>query len=131
MTKEDALNSFWSFFGITAKMEDAIPDRDKNPLPYPYISYEVATGDFSSGPIYLTGTIWDRNTDGYSASEFLDRKAKQVSSLLGRGGLFFNYDGGTMRITRGSPFTNRGGDPNDRAVRRCTINIVVEFWSEN
>ena len=128
MTKEEALHAFWSFFGVPAVMESSVPDS-KNPLPFPYIAYEVATGDYDSGPVYLTGTIWDRNKDGYSASDAMNRKAQAISSIIGRNGLYFQYDGGTMRITRGSPFTNYGGDPSDEAVRRCTINIVVEFWS--
>lgn len=129
-TKSDALQEFWSSFGLRAMNEYAVPSKGDadGGEPFPYITYQEESDSFDSRCV-LTASVWDKMGNGYNADRKNHEKAEDISKTIGRGGVWLNYDGGCLWITRGSPFAQFMGDPEDSAIRRVVINIVAEFWS--
>ena len=67
MNKQQAYNAFWSGFGVLAFEENAVPDEDTMnalvesgvaPSKYPYITYQVLTGDLDDA-FMPTASIWE------------------------------------------------------------------------
>lgn len=121
MDRTQALNYFWSSFGLTAYDEQTLPDDAQ----MPYITYETAAGDLD-GQIALTGSLWYRSTSWEGITE----KMEQISASLGYGGTTIKYDSGLLWITRGSPFAQRVADPSDDGVRRYYMNITANYIGE-
>jgi len=122
MDKFQALQSFWSSFGIPAYDENTVPSGDDRPS-YPYITYDAVVGNLGdfvamSASIWYYGTSWAAITT----------KLAEITTKIGRGGYMIPIDGGAIWIKRGSPFAQRIPDSNDM-VRRIFINIVAEFIS--
>ena len=101
MNKAEALQQFWSSFGLKAYDESTVPTGENAPEP-PYITYNVQT-DSIGGILLLTGSIWYRTSSW-----------KEI-------------EGGYMRVQKGNPFAQRMADPSDDMIRRMYINITVEF----
>lgn len=120
MTKEQALHSFWSQFGLKAYDENTVPDNAK----LPYITYETQTGSFGD-VISLSASLWYLGKSWKDITE----KAEQINKKLGLGGNIISFDDGALWITRGTPFSKRMGD-NNSSVRRIILNIQVEFISQ-
>ena len=120
MDKSQALQSFWSSFGIPAFDENTVPDKDNKPS-FPYITYDVVTGSFGDF-VAMSGSIWDYGTSWSR----ITTKMTEIQSEIGRGGKMMPCDGGAMWIKRGSPFAQRMADDNDM-IRRIFINVVAEF----
>ena len=81
MDKAQALQAFWSSFGIPAYDQSTIPNADSadhRPQP-PYITYRVAE-DSLGNPVLLSGSIWYRST---SWAE-IEQKAKQIHQQIPR-----------------------------------------------
>ena len=120
MDKFQALQTFWSSFGIDAYDESTVPTGDFRPE-LPYITYSVEVSDFYR-PVYLNASIWY-----YGASwSAITTKLSEVSSAIGLGGKILPVDGGGLWIKRGFPFAQRMSDPDDM-VRRIYLNIEAEF----
>lgn len=122
MDSAQALHQFWSGFGWKAYDASTVPSKDFEPE-MPRITYEVSTSEFDY-PVQLTASLWDRSYSWASVS----RKADEIYSALGKGGVVLPYDGGAIWITRASPFSQRLSDVDD-AVRRIMINVNAEFIS--
>ena len=120
MDKFQALQSFWSSFGIPAYDENTVPSGEDKPV-YPYITYDAAVTNFG-GHVALSGSIWYYGTSWAQVTT----KMTEIQSAIGRGGSFIQIDGGALWIKQGSPFAQRVSDPNDM-VRRILINIEAEF----
>lgn len=119
MNKEQALDSFWNTFGVSAYDEGTVPDD----ATLPYITYSVSTDDFNH-PVSLTASIWNRSTSWERVTEILEN----ISEVIGHGGQMVAYDRGAFWITKGSPFSQRVPDEDD-SIRRILINVEVEFIS--
>lgn len=122
MDKFQALQSFWSSFGIPAYDENTVPSGDDRPS-YPYITYDAVVGnlgDFAA----MSASLWDYGTS-WSA---ITTKLEDVTSKIGRGGYLIKFDDGAIWIKRGSPFAQRMADDNDM-VRRILINVSAEYIS--
>ena len=120
MNKFEALQSFWSSFGLNAYDENTVPTGEARPA-MPYITYDAAVSDFGntvalSGSLWYYGTSWSQIT----------AKLGEIESAVGRGGKILPIDGGAVWIRKGSPFAQRMSDPDDM-VRRIYINIEAEF----
>lgn len=120
MDKFQALQSFWSSFGIPAYDENTVPTGDNKPA-MPYITYDAVVGNLGdycamSASLWYYGTSWSRIT----------MKLAEITSAIGRSGKLIQIDDGAVWIKRGSPFAQRMSDSND-LVRRIFINIVVEY----
>ena len=122
MNKEQALQSFWSGFGLTAYDENSVPSGENKPS-YPYITYNVITGSFGSD-LTLTASLWYKSSSWAAITE----KANEISRAIGLGGVILTYDDGAIWIKRGDSFAQRMNDPND-PIRRIYLNIIAEYIS--
>ena len=126
MDKAQAIQAFWSSFGIPAYDEQTVPDEDENgnKVVPPYITYNVST-DSLNNPVPLSGSIWYRGTSWTDVTE----KAEQIAAYVGaRGHTVIRFDGGYLYVTKGSPFYQRVSDT-DPMMRRIYINVTAEFIS--
>lgn len=118
MDKTQALNYFWSSFGLNAYDEQTVPED----ATMPYITYETVTGGFDE-QLALTASLWYHSTSWAA----ITAKMEQIYDEIGRGGITIPYDGGMLWITRGAPFAQRIADPNSADVRRYYMNIMAEY----
>lgn len=125
MDKWQALQSFWSDYGIPAYDENSVFSGEKSPN-MPYITYEAATGSIDSD-VLLSASLWYKSTSWAQISQ----KADEIAADIGMGGKIVPYDGGAMWIKRGQPFSQRMAESGDDTVRRMYLNISVEFLSDN
>lgn len=124
MTKEAALQAFFSGFEIPAYQEDAVPTGQDKPE-YPYLTYEVATDDFGE-ELPISVNLWYRSTSWTAANA----KAREISDEITRGGTVVMCDDGGIWIKRGTPFIRSMGDDSDNMIRRKILNITLEFLTE-
>ena len=127
MNKAQALHEFWSSFDIPAIDEVSAYDLKDNQLLElgdTYITYEAATDEIDR-KVSLTASVWDRSTSWATVTG----KAEEISEAISYGGVTVPYDGGSLWITRGTPFTQRTVVEEDYDYRRITININAEFLS--
>ena len=122
MTKEAALYSFFSNFGLPAFEENSVPSQQE----FPYLTYELATSDFDH-PVPIAVSLWFRSTSWLAAN----LKARQISTAISRGGVTIPCDNGAIWITRGEPFVRSSGDGSDSEVKRKLLNLTVEFFTED
>ena len=118
LDKAQALNSFWSNFGLTAYDENTVPDGAQ----LPYITYEVATNSFDDGDVTLTASLW---YFGRSWAE-ISQKADEIAQKIGFGGYTIKTDTGYLWIKRRTPFAQRMGDENEN-IRRILLSISAEY----
>ena len=120
MTKAAALNKFFTRFGMTAYPTSAVPED----VIFPYLTYEVATGDIHSGDITIVVNLWF-----YTQSEKIPNdKVEQIAEAIGLGGITIPYDGGAIWIKKGSPFSQSLNDENNNTVKRRLINLTIEYF---
>lgn len=125
MTKEQALHSFWSSFGLTAYEENSVPSGENKP-DLPYITYSVSTDSFGND-VALSANLWYRGTSWSAVNE----KTAEISAAISSGGKLLNCDGGCIWVKRGTPFAQNMSDPMDDLIKRKYINITVEFITVN
>jgi len=119
MTKNAALYEFFSSFGIPAYPHTAVPDDAK----MPYITYDTLIAAFGDAPVSLTVNVWYYTESEALPNAMVDRIAKAITN----GGVQIPCDGGTMWITKGSPFAQSVADDSDKNIKRRYLNIDVEF----
>ena len=117
MDKAQALNAFWSSFGLTAYDSMTVPDDAQ----LPYITYDTKT-DSLDRPISISASLWYRSTSWAD----IERKAQEVAERLGVGGEVIKIEDGYLWLTRSTPFAQRMSDPDD-SIRRILINTTAEF----
>lgn len=120
MDKFQALQSFWSGFGVPAFDENTVPGGEEKPN-FPYITYDAAAANLGA-PVALSASLWDYGTSWERLSTLL----VAIQSVIGRGGQMVPISGGALWIKQGSPFAQRMSDPNDM-IRRIFINIEAEY----
>ena len=125
MTKEQALYSFWSSFQLPAYEENSVFSMNTAPS-YPYITYEIQTDSFG-GEISLSASLWYRSASWTAANA----KAREISAVIGMGGMCLPLDNGAMWIKRRTPFTQAMGDTSDDMIKRLVLNIGVEYFTED
>ena len=123
MTKEAALQAFFSSFGLPAYEENAVPTGEDPPA-FPYLTYSVATDSFGTD-VPLSCSLWYRDTSWKAANA----KTREISEDIGIGGKLLPCDGGSIWIRRGSPFAQSMGDESDELIKRKYINITAEFFT--
>ena len=120
MDKSQALNAFWSQFGVTAYDENDVPDNAEMPR----ITYETST-DSEGYTNMLHASVWD-----YSNSwKWVSNKVSEIAEVIaGHGAYIDKIDGGYMYVTKGNPFAQRMSEPSGtKEYKRIYINIAVEF----
>ena len=120
MDKEQAIQSFWSSFGIPAYDEATVPDD----AVMPYITYSVATGSLDN-VISMTATIWYRSTSWREITE----KKNEIEIYIGIGGRVLKLNNGYVWIIRGSTFAQRIANSND-SVRAYYLQTQAEFLTD-
>lgn len=121
MTKDEAIQQFWSSFGLTAYDANTVPTGEDAPS-LPYITYEVQT-DSIGAILTLTGSLWYRSPSWRAISA----KAEEIAEFIGYGYHKIAVDGGYLWITKGQPFAQRMSDPEDDMIRRIFIMLNAEF----
>ena len=120
MDKFQALQSFWSSFGIPAYDENTVPTGDDAPA-FPYITYDAVVSDLGT-PVAMSASLWYYGTSWSQITAKLD----DISFGIGRGGRLLPIDSGAVWIKKGTPFAQRMNDSNDM-IRRIFINITAEY----
>lgn len=123
MDKWQAIQTFWSGFGVPAYDENTVPDGDSLPE-FPYITYSVQTGAMDE-PVALSASLWDRT----NSWEEISKKASEIAESIGYGYALMEVDGGYVVIRRGTPFAQRMADEDD-TIRRIYMTINVEYLTE-
>lgn len=119
MTPEATIYTFLSGFNIPAYAATSVPDDAE----FPYLTYELATGDFMDGEVSIAVNLWYR---GDSEAE-PNTKAREIAECITSGGKIIAFDGGAVWIKKGSPFCQSMGDTADDKIKRRFINLIVEF----
>lgn len=119
MTAEATIYTFLSGFNIPAYAATSVPDDAE----FPYLTYELATGDFMDGEVSIAVNLWYR---GDSEAE-PNTKAREIAERITSGGRIIAFDGGAVWIKKGSPFCQSMGDTADDKIKRRYINLTVEF----
>lgn len=119
MTKYQALQEFWSSFGIPAYESSTVPDTESRGDFY--ITYEAVT-DSLDNAVPMSASIWKLNTTSWKA---VSEVADQISDALIQVKTI-PLDIGYLYITRGRPFAQKMSDE-DETVRRIYINIMAEY----
>lgn len=123
MTKMQALYNFFSGFGIPAYEENSIYAAD-TVLPLPYITYSVSIGEWLSGNIPISASIWYRSASWKDISN----KADEISAVLENGGIQIPCDGGYIWLKKSDgTFAQMMGDPSDKLIKRVILNISAEY----
>lgn len=131
--KEQALNEFWSSFGVLAFEENTVPDdatieelikAEVAPSKYPYITYQVITGDLN-GPVFPTASIWDRSFSWERADLLANKISKSIQTMN-----TIKLENGRVFIAKGSPFAQHMSEEGDASIRRVVLNIQAEFLTE-
>lgn len=117
MNRLQALNIFWSKFGLMAYDETSVPDDAE----LPYITYEAVIDSFNR-PVMATASIWYYGTSLAEVSE----KALEISNFIGLGGELIQYDDGVLWVKKATPFAQRMTDPSDM-IKRMVLNLQYEF----
>lgn len=118
MNAVQALNNFWSGFGIPAYDETSVPDDAH----MPYLTYETITDDFGNS-VASTVSLFYRSSSWFLPSA----KATEIENTISKGGKIVRFDDGAFWIVKGSPFSQRMKDGNDDSVRVIIINVMIEF----
>lgn len=119
MTKSQALFEFFNSFGLTAYPSTAVPDD----AIFPWLTYENNVGNALDGQISCAVNLW-YHTDSEADP---NAKAEEIAQRIGRGGTQIKYDGGSIWIKRGQPWSLALSDQADSAIKRRSINVILEF----
>lgn len=123
MTKDKALQAWFSRFGLPAYTEASVP-RD---AAFPWLTYQYAAGAFDEGEVGLTVSLWY-----YTTSEAApNAKAQELSQAIGPGGAVIPCDGGYIWLKRGSPWCQSLRDEADKNIKRRYINVTAEYLTEH
>lgn len=118
-TREAAIYEFLSSFGIPAYTSASVPEQAE----YPYLSYNLAIGDFVSGPVDMSVDLWY-----YTESEAKpNEKVHEIEQALGTGGKTITYDNGAVWIYKGNPWCQSVKDQ-DNAVKHRYLIFELQFF---
>lgn len=123
MTKEAALKSFFSGFGISAYPSTAVP----NDVIFPYLTYEVITSAWDGGEVGLTVNLWYFTTQESPSNA----KVREISEAIGPGGKLLPCDGGYIWLKRGAPWCQSLTDETSPNIKRRYINVTAEYLTLN
>ena len=122
MDKEQALQSFWSSFGVPAYNENSV----RADATFPRITYPVAIGSLNY-PVSLTAKISD-NTTSWTR---IRKISHLIAETISRGGIGVDFDGGRIWITpRGQIAADMPVDKDNDSIREIQIFVNAEFLSE-
>lgn len=124
MDNYQALQTFWSGFGVSAYDEQTVFDKGNQPA-YPHITYESAGGGYMNTAT-LSASLWSKSTSW----AWLKQKAEEIKKSIGYGGVRLKTDDGIIWIklpetaTFSAPF-----DSGDDTIKRMRMTIEVDFMT--
>lgn len=122
MNRYQAIQSFFSGFGIPAYAESAVPAQ----ADYPYLTYRMVDGDFLSGVVPMEVDLW-YYTDSESKP---NSKVSEIAQAIGFGGKMLIFDDGAICLRKGSPWAQSvPDDAGDEKVKHRYLNVDVEYIS--
>lgn len=121
MDKSQALQSFWSSFGLPAYAENTVPDDAQTP----YITYEAST-DSLGNTMVQNASLWYRSMSWKEISQKAEDIARYIATMDPPS---IPINNGRLYITKGSPFAQRMGDEGGTDVRRILLTVNVEFFT--
>lgn len=123
MTKGEALQSFFSRFGMAAYASSAVP-KD---VVFPYLTYDLIVDTWEGGEVGLTVNLWF-----YTESEAVpNAKVQEISTAIGSGGITLPCDGGYVWVKRGSPWAQSLRDQTNKSIKRRYLNVSVEYLTKD
>jgi len=124
-----ALLEFWESFGIPAYVSGYVYDPEKpNAEPeelMPYITFEVVRGDYFV-PSYTSAVIWDFSR---SFTKLWAVAGAIEAAIPAIGGYTVDFEGGFLRIMRGSPFIQIYPQE-QKDITALYINIEITSYAE-
>ena len=121
MNKAQAIQNFWSGFGLPAWDSTTVPTGDDAP-DFPFITYNVIEDRLDSD-IALTASLWYRS----SSWREIEEKASEIAMALGSGGKSIKIDDGYLWLRIGYPYAQRMADDTDNMIRRIYLIVNAEF----
>lgn len=120
-----ALNEFWSGFGIPAYMVNTVPDEqpDGKPTTMPYITYSIVETE-PLEPATHYAQVFFRSTTNAA----LIAKVDEIKSAIGNG-VRIKCNGGYVVLRPANPYVQLMIDA-DPAVRYAYINLQINCYHE-
>ena len=119
----EALQVFWSQFGIPAYAEDMVPEDAK----LPYIRYSVAKAPLTSASVL---TAYNYHSARLMGNVERAAVADQIAKAIPQGGIKVRLSGGGYLIMhRGSDFQTPNIDPEDPNVIGIRTSVEVYFYT--
>lgn len=122
MRKSQAIQNFWSSFGLKAIDANTVPTGDDKPS-FPYITYTVSESAIDE-PVSMTASVWYRSSSWTDIEVKTNQIAERIKKMNA-----IKIDDGYITIVGGTPFAQRMDDPSDDLVRRMIINVQVEYFT--
>ena len=123
MRKSQAIQYFWSLFGLKAMNEYTVPTGDDKP-DFPYITYSVSESAIDE-PVAMSASLWYRSSSWSDIEIKTNEIAEYIKTMNP-----IKIDDGYITIVGGTPFAQRLDDPSDDMIRRMIINVTVEYFTK-
>lgn len=124
MTHAQALNDFWSSFGLTAYEETSVPTGDDAP-DFPYITYQYAFDGMDSQNV-LTASVWYRSN---SPRQVEAKTMEIMAALSDKKRSILPVDKGAVILRQGTPPAQLMGDESDNLIKRMVLNVEALFMN--
>jgi len=116
MTKGEAIQTFFSSFGLPAYEETSVPRG----ACLPYITYEGTVEGWGES-VPLSASLW-YEADASVAD--VNAKCGEIGGAIGQSGLLLDCDGGKIWLSRGTPFAFSVGA---EGARRKALNLRATY----
>lgn len=118
MNKFQAVQTYWSSFGLPAYNELTVPSDAQ----MPYFTYESGVGSLN-GPMVLSGSLWYRGTSWAPIMQ----KVIEIEPYADQS---IPYEGGALKIRKPEEkWAQPMSEPSDDKIRRIVFTIEAEFLS--
>lgn len=118
MNKFQAVQQYWSSFGLMAYNELTVPSDAQ----LPYITYQSAVGSLN-GQMILNGALWYRGTSWSPIMQKVIEMEPYADQEI-------PFDSGSLKIRR--PVSNWAqpmSEPSDDKIRKIVFTVEAEFLS--
>lgn len=116
MTKNAAIQAFFSGFGLDAYPSISVPTGDDAP-DYPYVTYTAPTAA-ALGRVAVQASLWYRSSSWIAINAKVDAISKEIGA-----GVVIECDDGAIIVRRGSPFAQPMGDDSDNMIKRKILSF--------
>lgn len=121
MTKNAAIQEFFSSFGMIAYPSISVPTSGSEAPTFPYITYTVNT-DQGIERVAGSASVYYRS-EGWTG---LNAKVDEISQAVGTG-VVLTCDEGGIIVRKGTPWAQPMGDDSDNMIKRKILNFEFLF----